>query len=194
MVRFGTWKTSRYEILTDSGSDVLRKSLEESNASDADSQAFSRQLYLESVANLIQGLPSDLTDQETLLLRNALTKRPDINEATQSQTCNRSLLHRSLASVIIFICLLLRLAFPYIRLLLAAAYSYDREYHIRERLLAFSVTAADSLGRMSVALASTAMSNQTFLRAVTYWIDGIRGGWNEGFDQGLKAMENGSWP
>ena len=189
--------TSRDKILTDSGSDVLQKSLAESDASDAHSQTFSRQLYLESLTNLIHGLPPDLTDQETLLLRNALTessKISEFNETTQPRTRNPSLLHRSLASVIVAICLLLRLALPYIKIFLAALYSYDREYHIRERVFALSVTTADSVGRTSVALANTAMTNQVFLRAVTYWVDGIRGGLNEGLDQGLKAMENEDGP
>ena len=190
-------EVSHHEILTDSGSDVLQKSLAESDASDAHSQAFSRQLYLESLTNLIQGLPSDLTDQEIFLLRNALTEsstRLDPNETNLPKERNPSLLHRSLASIIIAICLVLRLALPYIQLLVAAVYSYDKAYHVRERVFALSVTTADSFGRTSMAVANTAMTNQLFLRAVTYWVDGIRGGLNEGLDQGLRAMENRNEP
>lgn len=69
------------------------------------------------------------------------------------------------------------------------AYSYDRTYHVRERLFAFSVTAADSFGKRSVALASTAISNEVVLGAVTYWVDGIRGGLNEGLGEGLRVIE-----
>ena len=57
-------------------------------------------------------------------------------------------------------------------------------------MFAFSVTAADSLGKRSMALASTAMTNEAALGVLTYWIDGIRGGLNEGLDQGWKVIEN----
>ena len=74
------------------------------------------------------------------------------------------------------------------------AYSYDRTYHVRERLFALSVTAADSFGKRSAALVSTAMANHFVLAAVTYWVDGIRGGLNEGLGEGLKVMEDHKKP
>lgn len=40
-----------------------------------------------------------------------------------------------------------------------------------------------------MALASTAMTNEVVLGAVTYWVDGIRGGLNEGLGKGLKVIE-----
>ena len=116
-------------------------------------------------------------------------KEPTSSEPTIPKKQDPSLLHRSLASIIITICLLLRLALPYIKLFVAMAYSYDRAHHIRERLFAFSVTAADSFGRRSMALVSTAVSNQVILGAVAYWIDGIRGGLNEGLGEGMKVIE-----
>lgn len=174
------------------GSNILQASLAESQLSDAQSQAFSRQLYLDAMAYLIKGLPSDLTEQETLHLKNTLPE--SLNYSTppkrnRSKKRSPSLLHRSLASLIITICLLLRLALPYIKLFIAMAYSYDREHHIRERVFAYSVVVADSFGKRSMALASAAMTNEVVLRAVTYWVDGIRGGLNEGFGEGLKVIE-----
>ena len=144
------------------------------------------------MAYLVQGLPCNLTDQETLHLRNALPESlTDSTHPTEIPPKKRtpSLLHRSLASTIVAICLLVRLAFPYIKLLIAAAYSYDRAYNVRERLFAFGVTAADSLGKTSMALAGTAMTNEVVLGAVTYWVDGIRGGLSEGLGEGMKVIE-----
>ena len=40
-----------------------------------------------------------------------------------------------------------------------------------------------------MALASAAMTNEVVLRAVTYWVDGIRGGLNEGLGEGFKVIE-----
>ncbi len=164
----------------------------ESQTSDAQSQAFSRQLYLDAMTYLIQGLPSDLTEQEKSHVTNALPeslKDSTPPGTTYPRTHNPSILHRGLASTIIAICLLLRLALPYIKLFIKTAYSYDRTYHVRERLLAFSVTATDSLGKRSMALASTALTNEFVFGAVTYWVNGIRGGLNEGLGEGLKVIE-----
>lgn len=144
------------------------------------------------MAYLIQGLPSDLTEQEKLSLKQAIPeslKDSSPPAVTRPRKRNPSLLHRSLASTIIAACLLIRLALPYIKLFIALAYSYDRAHRIRERAFAFSVTAADSLGKRSVALASTAMTNGIVLGAVTYWVDGISGGLNEGLGEGLKVIE-----
>ena len=149
------------------------------------------------MAYLIQGLPSDLTDQEKLQLRKyfpepLLQSTPP--KTMQSSGSNPSFLHRSLASTIIAMCILLRLALPYIKLFIAMAYGYDRTHHVRERVFALGVTVADTFGKMSIALASNAMTNEVVLGAVTYWVDGIRGGLNEGFDQGLKVIENPKGP
>ena len=149
------------------------------------------------MAYLIQGLPSDLTDQERLQLRNALPvslKDPSPPKAAEPRERNPSLLHRSLASTIIGICLLLRLALPYIKLFIAAAYSYDRTHHVREKVVSFSLTTADTLGKRSIALASTAMTNKLILGAVTYWVDGIRGGLDEGLGEGMKVIEKQDEP
>ena len=183
--------------LTASGSHILQTSLAESELSDAQSQAFSRQLYVDAVAYLIQGLPSDLTDQERLQLKNALpVSLEDQNppETAQPRKRNPSLLHRSLASTIIGICLLLRLALPYIKLFITTAYSYDRAHHVREKVISFSLAAADTLGKRSIALASTAMTNKLILGAVTYWVDGICGGLDEGLGEGMKVIERQDEP
>ena len=144
------------------------------------------------MAYLIQGLPSDLTDQEKLHLKTTLPeslKDSTPPETTQPRKRKSSLLHRGLASTINAICLIIRLALPCVKLFIAMAYSYDRAHHIRERVFAFSITAANSFGKRSMALASTAMANEIVLRAVTYWVDGIRGGLNEGLGEGLKVIE-----
>ena len=183
--------------LTALGSHVLEASLAESRTSDAQSQAFSRQLYLDGVGYLIQGLPSDLTYQEKLQLKNALPEPLKISnppETAPPRKRNPSILHRSLASTIVAVCVLLRLALPYIKVFIAGVYSYDRAHHISQRVFAFGIAAADTLGKRSVALASTAMTNESILGAVTYWVDGIRGGLDEGLDEGLKVIDTDNEP
>ena len=69
------------------------------------------------------------------------------------------------------------------------AYSYDRTHHVRERILGFGVTAVDKIGKISITLASNAMANESVLKMGMYWVDGIRGGLNEGLDHGLKVID-----
>ena len=115
-------------------------------------------------------------------------------EPAQPRKRDPSFLHRSLASIIVAVCLLLRLALPYIKLFAAAVYSYDRAHQVSQRVFAFGVTAADRLGKGSVALASTAMTNDFILGAVSYWVDGIRGGFDEGLGEGLKVIDSDHEP
>ena len=96
--------------------------------------------------------------------------------------------------MIVALCLLLRLALPYIKLFAAGVYSYDRTHHVSQRVIAFGVTAADRLGKGSMALASTAMTNGFILGAVSYWVDGIRGGLDEGLGEGLKVIDSDNEP
>lgn len=188
-----SYKNNERKSLTRAGSTTLQTSLAESRT-EAQDQAFSRQLYLDAMAYLVQGLPSDLTDQELSHLKEALPESlkdsgPPKTPQPRHTKHNRSLLHRILASTIIIVCLLLRLALPYIKLLVAVAHKYDRAHHVRERLLAFAVTATDSFGKTGMTLASRAMTNGIVLGAITYWVDGIRGGLNEGLGEGLKVIE-----
>ena len=53
------------------GFNLLQASIAESHGTNPNSHAFSRQLYLDSIAYLLQGLPSDLSRQETLHLQAA---------------------------------------------------------------------------------------------------------------------------
>ena len=112
------------------------------------------------------------------------------SETAQPRKRDPSFLHRSLASVIVAVCLLLRLALPYIKLFIARVCSYDRAHHVSQRVFAFGVTAADRLGKGSMALASTAMTNEFILGAVSYWVEGIRGGLDEGLGEGLKVIDS----
>ena len=159
---------------------------------DPESQAFSRQLYVDSMTYLLQGLPPDLSEQELSHLQSALPHELRSLQDVKTSSYNHrapSMLHRGIAASIVTLCLLFRLTLPYVKHLLALAYSFERSHHVTEQALAVSITTVDSFGKKSMNLADTALENKLIMGTITYCIEGICGGLNEGLDEGMKAIE-----
>ena len=190
----------RLKPLTDpaglrAGYNLLQASLAESQASHPDSRAFSRQLYLDSVSYLLQGLPSDLSGQEVIHIQKAIPveiQGPQVLEGRsirQQPSKPPSILHRSLASTIICLCVILRLFLPYLKYFAAAAYRYDRTYHISERVFATTMSTTDTLGKRAIEVASTALGSEFVMEGVSYCVEGVCGGVTEGLGEGMKGIE-----
>lgn len=56
------------------------------------------------------------------------------------------------------------------------------------------VSTADILGKKSVGFAGSALDNEMVMGTMTYCIDGISGGLNEGLSKGMQAIEGHSSP
>lgn len=158
------------------------------------SRAFSRQLYLDSAAYMLQCLPPDLTEEELSRLQKAVpinssSKTLQIGPSSRSLPKPRSILHRSLACAIICLCLIFRLFFPYIRVLIQIAYRYERTHRLSDRVLARTLSATDSVGKRAVEIASMALGSDLVVDGVAYCVDGVCGGLLEGFQEGLKGIE-----
>ena len=179
-----------YMIFT--GSHLLIAALAESDMRDPQNQAFSRQLYVNSMTYLLQGLPSDLSDQEIHYLQSSFPEQLNTTRCIGDASCDHrapSMLHRSIASLILSLCLLIKLILPYIKQVLAVAYSYERTHHVTERALVSSMATIDSVSNKSSSLAGSAIENKAVTGAFMYCVEGICGGLNEGLGEGLKAME-----
>ena len=140
---------------------------------------------------LLQALPADLTDQETLQLQIALPVQLVKSRTPQLATCepsHPSILHRGLASAIIFICLVLRVLLPYIKYFLAVAYRYERTHEISEKVFATGMKTANSLQKKSMVVVAAALSNEQVMDTVMYCVEGICGGLNEGLGEGSKLF------
>lgn len=171
---------------------MINTALAESQLPDEQSQAFSRQLYIDGVSYLLHGLPSDLAEPEVLQLQVALPEaleRPSEIEAIRRRPQDASILHRTVAMMIIALCLFLRLAVPYVKYLLATAHSYEDTHHVARKLLSGSVTTLNSFGKRSMEIAGIAMENELVIRAVAYCVEGVCGGLNEGLMEGMKVIE-----
>jgi hypothetical protein len=193
-----------------SGLNLLSLAAEESSIISRDPRfgnaGFARQLYLHAVVYLIHGLPADLTTEEQLSIRSSLPSgvveslRLEANPAyastpsTPVTTSQTSLLHRTLASIIVQLFVLFQFVLPHLKSLLSSAYRYERTHKISERALGGSIATMDALGKrgLLVSEAVLGMSDGRVGRMVadvTSWlIDGITGGIHEGLGQGMVII------
>lgn len=173
------------------GSQLLNAAAVECHHQDPQSQAFARQLHINGMAYLLQGLPQDLTDQEILHLRCALPQsleRSPHSGNTSSKSRKPSILHRGIATAVLILCLILRLTLPYIKYFLAVAYNYERSHHVRENALALSMNLVDHFGKIGVGVMGTAANNKLMVDVITYCVEGICGGLNEGLGEGTRLI------
>lgn len=183
------------------GYNLLQAAILESQSSNPESRPFSRQLYLDSVSYLLQGLPSDLSDHEVLHIQRAIPAEIKVapplsvdeghllgQPQQTSSSKPPSILHRSLASTIVMICVILRLFLPYLKYFAQAAYRYDREHQVSEKMLARGVQATDALGKRALGVASTALGSELVMETVGYCVEGVCGGVTEGLGEGMKAI------
>jgi hypothetical protein len=98
-----------------------------------------------------------------------------------------SLLHRTLASTILHLFLLAQLLLPYLRTVLTAAYKYEREHRVGEKVLASSMDAVDAVGRRSVTVGGVVWGLGVG-EAMAWIVEGITGGISEGVEEGLLAV------
>ncbi len=199
-----------------SGLSLLSLSISESNAlsqkpkSSTASPSFARQLYIHALTYLLRGLPTDLTTEEGLSVRSALPPgiaaplRLEIDGvemhsyrgsknglARATKPGQPSLLHRTLAASIINFFVLVQFLLPYIKVLLRAAYEYERTHHISQKVLESSIDTVDGLGRMGMKGGCVIWGSGLALgvgEAVNWIVDGVSGGIQEGLGKGMARV------
>lgn len=167
--------------------------------------AFARQLYLHAITYLLRALPTDLTMEEQLSVRSALPEdmveplhlipRGDVIEPVQPIPSRQpSLVHRTLASFIIWMFIVVQFLFPYFKLFLRSAYQYEREHKISEKVFSQSMDTVDTLGKRGVSLTETiyGMGNgkvgQVLNGTASWLVEGVTGGIHEGVGEGMAMM------
>jgi len=201
-----TWK------FASQGLNLLGLAVEESSQISQDSTygnaAFARQLYLHALAYLLRALPADLTTEESISIRGALPKgiveplRVELSKGQlQSSSVpskgpgdNPSLLHRTLANTIVQLFILFQFLLPYIKVLLIAAYQYERTNRISERVLNGSIDTIDTLWKRGLSLTSAIYGmgdgkiGQVLTDTVAWIIEGITGGIHDGIGEGMAII------
>ncbi|GIJ83474.1 hypothetical protein Asppvi_002296 [Aspergillus pseudoviridinutans] len=175
---------------------------------------FVRSLYINALGYLLDALPADLTDEESMTIHHNLPARVKTTLATSAAAqpgagagvamvnqgagtrypTERSYLHRLLASSIVQFFLIVQFLLPYVKILLHQVYRYERSHRITERLVTATLDAADSLGKGSVNLGSTVLRlnegkvGTAFTNLAAWWVEGVAGGIYEGVGEGMMIL------
>ncbi|RFU30526.1 hypothetical protein B7463_g5821, partial [Scytalidium lignicola] len=192
------------------GISFLSLAIEESSMISDDAQfSFARQLYLHSLTYLLRALPPDLTTEEQLSIRSALPQsivlplHTQLNSSNSSQTIPQtsteatntpSILHRTVASTIVNMFITIHFLLPYLKAILANAYTYERKHKICERVLSHGLNVADAWGKkmVSVTKAIAGMADgkvgKVIGEAGAWIVEGVVGGVTEGIGDGFTIF------
>lgn len=171
-----------------------------------------RQLYVHGITYLLRGLPGNLSPEEKMSVSSAIPDdvvavravalpstdlaRRDrilpgpIKEAYQDP----SILHRILAAVIVQMFLLVHILLPYVKVFMAAAYRYERQHRISERVLSSSVSTMDGVMRRGMEISNSVYRmnegkvGQALNELMVWWIRGVTGGIHQGVGEGLVII------
>lgn len=183
---------------------------EDSNAS-ASSTRLTRRGYIDGVACMLRGLPSELTEEEELSIQEALAASVGLVEIRDEQVAIRqgsragvresrtpltrqSTLHQCIAGVTLYMFLAISFVLPYLQMLLRQAYQFDRKHKISDRVLAQSVVAADMMGKRTITMASSicAMNDgkvgDSMKEIGMYVVQGFSGGIYDGLGEGMQVL------
>lgn len=145
-----------------------------------------------------------MSTEEQLSIRGALPPgvveplRLDVNSGyaiTPSTSSGQpSLLHRTLASMIIQFFILVQFILPYLKYVLRAAYQYDREHKISEKLFSQGIETVDSLGKTGMDFTASLYRmgdgrvGQIITQTAAWFVEGVTGGIHEGVGEGLVIL------
>jgi hypothetical protein len=180
----------------DIGMNLLSISMAESSAVSTNPQfgnaSFARQLYIHALTYLLRGLPSDLTPEEQLSIHSALPLAIPLHSSASGSPAppEPSLLHRTLASIIVQLFVFIQFLLPYIRWLVSTAYEYEREHKIGERVWREGM----EKGKSGVETAATllAMGDGRVGKAAMWVVEGVTGGVHEGLGEGMAVLGRGT--
>jgi hypothetical protein len=193
-----------------SGLNLLSLAVEESSTISQDARfgnpSFSRQLYLHALTYLLRALPSDLTTEEQLSVRSALpvgvveplqlksNSGYDSPNVARDPEAQPSLLHRTLASTIVQLFILFQFLMPYVKYLISAAYQYEREHKISEKVLSQSIETVDTIGKRSLSITGAiygmgdGKAGEFITDMASWFVEGVTGGIHEGVGEGMAIM------
>lgn len=154
------------------------------------------------MAYLLSALPEDLTSEEAETLRDSLPEKlkPSLIPVSSSHPdsppypAQRSYIHRSLATGIVYFCLLLQFLMPYIKEVMFHMYEYDRTHRVRERVTSLTLYVAEMVGRGGVNLGSTVLDmydgkpGDVVSGTASWWLEGVAGGIYEGVGEGMVIL------
>lgn len=171
---------------------------------------FARRQYISGVACLLHGLPTDLSEEEAMNLREALpaalkpVQRNDTqlamrSAATREQGCTQqphqqTTLQHLVAVCTMYLFLAASFVFPYVQQMLRAAYRFDRRHKISDRVLSHSIETADAMRRSTFTMAAQVCSmndgkvGEQLKDVSIYLVQGLSGGVYDGIGEGMQVL------
>lgn len=166
-----------------------------------ESEAFERKAYVDGVTYLLRGLPADLDEYETGLIRSALPSQLTSREVVLSRSgavtpmagsgLPKSIVHRLVQAIVLNIFLLAHFLLPYIVTILKSAAKVERKYKISEMIVGHGMDCFNAAGKHCGRVAEVVLSasdgrpeqgvSGTFSWAVEEVTRGISDGVGEGF-------------
>jgi hypothetical protein len=146
-----------------------------------------------------------MSTEEQLSIRGALPPgvveplRLDVNSRFNTHIISPpsdqpSILHRTLASTIVQLFILFQFVLPYLKYLLSAAYQYDREHKISEKLFSQGIETVDSLGKTGINFTTAIYGmgdgkvGQMITQTAAWFLEGVTGGIHEGIGEGMVII------
>jgi hypothetical protein len=114
--------------------------------------------------------------------------------AEQNGEESPSFLHRALATFIVEMFVLFQFLLPYINIFAAAAYKYERQNRISERVFASSMNTMDGIMKSTVRLGNSVCQmndgkvGQALNDLICWWVRSVTGGIHQGVGEGLAVL------
>jgi hypothetical protein len=171
--------------------------------------SLSRQLYIHGLTYLLRGLPSNLSPEEKfsvyssmpadVLQLSADMSSTDIirlgdTRLAEQEEPEPSLLHRALAAFVVRMFIIFQILLPYIKVFFAAAYRYERQHRMSERVFSSSIDTVESVMKSSMQFGNAVCRindgkvGQAINDATVWWVRGVTGGLHQGVGEGLVIL------
>lgn len=141
------------------------------------------------------GVPRDVLD-----LSQVNTSSKEVARAAERRLAEQngeeppSFLHRGLATFIVQMFILFQFLLPYINIFAAAAYKYERQNRISERVFASSMNMMDSMMKSTIWFGNSVCQmndgkvGQALNDLICWWVRGFTGGVQQGIGDGLVVL------
>lgn len=169
--------------------------------------AFSRKSYIDSVAYMLKGLPDNMDDYETSVIRRALPTSCALEDANgrieagpgrlgwQSSPEAKTLLHSATQGFVAVVVLFGYCLLSFLAVVIRAGAYYERQYNVSQYLISGGVNLATVIGKHSGSLGEkiSAMGEgklgKVISDLVAWALASVTAGVHDGIGQGLLLIE-----
>jgi hypothetical protein len=138
-------------------------------------------------------MPADVLELSADMASTDVIRMGDTRLADHEQP-PPSLLHRALAAFVVRLFIIFQILLPYIKVFFAAAYRYERQHRISERVFSSSIDTIESVMKSSMQFGNAVCQindgkvGQAINDATVWWVRGVTGGLHQGVGEGLVIL------